>query len=304
MTSKETVGFVGLGIMGLPMSLNLIKAGYPLAVYNRTLSKTQEPASKGAAVADSPKEVAQRSSVVIVMVSDSPDVEQVILGKNGIIEGVREGTVIIDMSTIAPSVTRQIGSLLAEKGAHMLDAPVSGSSWAAVDGTLSIMVGGEPHVFQRSLPVLQAMGSRIIHIGPGGMGQVAKLVNQVMVAGTLAAVCEGLLLGAKAGVDLDKVFQAVTGGAANSWQLENLGSRILQRDFNPGFSVKLMLKDQRLVNQAAQEMELPMPVSAVARQFFYLLAQKGLGEEGTQSYVKGLEEMANVTVHGSQTTML
>jgi 3-hydroxyisobutyrate dehydrogenase len=304
MTGKETVGFVGLGIMGLPMSLNLIKAGYPLLVYNRTRSKTQEPAAKGAEVADSPKEVAQRSSVVIVMVSDSPDVEEVVLGENGIIEGVQEGTVVIDMSTIAPAVTRRIGGLLAEKGAHLLDGPVSGSSWAAVDGTLSIMVGGEPDVFQRSLPVLQAMGSRIIHIGPGGMGQIAKLVNQVMVAGTLAAVCEGLLLGAKAGVDLDKVFQAVTGGAANSWQLENLGSRILQRDFNPGFSVKLMLKDQRLVNQTAQEMELPMPVSAVARQFFYLLAQKGLGEEGTQSYVKGLEEMAKVTVQGGQTTML
>jgi 3-hydroxyisobutyrate dehydrogenase len=286
------------------MSLNLIKAGYPLVVYNRTRTKTREPAAKGAAVADSPKEVAQRSSVVIVMVSDSPDVEEVVLGENGIIEGVREGTVVIDMSTIAPAITRRIGGLLAEKGAHMLDGPVSGSSWAAADGTLSIMVGGEPDVFQRSLPVLQAMGSTIIHIGPGGMGQVAKLVNQVMVAGTLAAVCEGLLLGAKAGVDLDKVFQAVTGGAANSWQLENLGSRILQRDFNPGFSVKLMLKDQRLVNQTAQEMELPMPVSAVARQFFYLLAQKGLGEEGTQSYVKGLEEMAKVTVQGGQKSML
>ena len=304
MTGKETVGFVGLGIMGLPMSLNLLKAGYPLTVYNRTTSKTAEPASKGAAVADSPREVAQRSSVVIVMVSDSPDVEQVVLGENGVIEGIQNDAIVIDMSSIAPSVTRHIGGLLAEKGAHMLDAPVSGSSWAAADGTLSIMVGGEPNVFQRSLPVLQAMGTNIIHIGPGGMGQVCKLVNQVMVAGTLASVCEGLLLGAKAGVDLDKVFQAVTGGAANSWQLENLGSRILQRDFDPGFSVKLMLKDQRLVNQASQEMELPMPVSAVARQFFYLLAQKGLGEEGTQSYIKGLEEMAKVTVQGNQTTML
>ena len=304
MTGKETVGFVGLGIMGLPMSLNLIKAGYPLVVYNRTRGKTVDPASQGAAVADSPKEVAERSSVVIVMVSDSPDVEEVVLGEKGVIEGIQKGAVVIDMSTIAPSVTRRISGLLAEKGADMLDAPVSGSSWAAADGTLSIMVGGEPDVFKRSLPVLQAMGTNIIHIGPGGMGQVAKLVNQVMVAGTLAAVCEGLLLGAKAGVDLDKVFQAVTGGAANSWQLENLGSRILQRDFNPGFSVKLMLKDQRLINQASQEMELPMPVSAVARQFFYLLAQKGLGEEGTQSYVKGLEEMAKVTVQGGQTKML
>ena len=298
MTGKETVGFIGLGIMGLPMSQNLIKAGFPLIVYNRTRHKTKALADQGATVADSAMEVARQSTTVIVMVSDSSDVEDVVLGKDGVIEGVQKGSVVIDMSTISPSVTREIGSRLAEKGVGMLDAPVSGSSWAAADGTLSIMVGGDSQVFQRSLPVLQAMGSRIIHIGPEGMGQVAKLVNQVIVAGTLAAVCEGLLLGAKAGVNLDKVFQAVTGGAANSWQLENLGSRILQRDFAPGFSVKLMLKDQRLINQAAQEMELPMPVSAVARQFFYLLGQQGLGEEGTQSYIKGLEEIAKVTVEG------
>ena len=299
MTGKETVGFIGLGIMGLPMSQNLIKAGFPLVVYNRTREKTKALADQGATVADSAMEVARQSTTIIIMVSDSPDVEDVVLGKDGVIEGVQGGSVVIDMSTISPSVTREIGSRLAEKGVGMLDAPVSGSSWAAVDGTLSIMVGGQAQVFQRSLPVLEAMGSRIIHIGPEGMGQVAKLVNQVIVAGTLAAVCEGLLLGAKSGVDLDKVFQAVTGGAANSWQLENLGSRILKRDFDPGFSVKLMLKDQRLVNQAAQEMELPMPVSAVARQFFYLLGQKGLGEEGTQSYIKGLEDIAKVTVEGA-----
>ena len=299
MTGKETVGFIGLGIMGLPMSQNLIKAGFPLVVYNRTRKeKTKALADQGATVADSAMEVARQSTTIIIMVSDSPDVEDVVLGKDGVIEGVQEGSVVIDMSTISPSITRDIGSRLAEKGVGMLDAPVSGSSWAAVDGTLSIMVGGQAQVFQRSLPILEAMGSRIIHIGPEGMGQVAKLVNQVIVAGTLAAVCEGLLLGAKSGVDLDKVFQAVTGGAANSWQLENLGSRILKRDFDPGFSVKLMLKDQRLVNQAAQEMELPMPVSAVARQFFYLLGQKGLGEEGTQSYIKGLEDIAKVTVEG------
>ena len=298
MTGKETVGFIGLGIMGLPMSQNLIKAGFPLVVYNRTREKTKALADQGATVADSAMEVARQSTTIIIMVSDSPDVEDVVLGKDGVIEGVQEGSVVIDMSTISPPITRDIGSRLAEKGVGMLDAPVSGSSWAALDGTLSIMVGGQAQVFQRSLPILEAMGSRIIHIGPEGMGQVAKLVNQVIVAGTLAAVCEGLLLGAKSGVDLDKVFQAVTGGAANSWQLENLGSRILKRDFDPGFSVKLMLKDQRLVNQAAQEMELPMPVSAVARQFFYLLGQKGLGEEGTQSYIKGLEDIAKVTVEG------
>ena len=298
MDQEGTVGFIGLGIMGQPMSLNLVKAGYPVVAYNRTRSKAEALAKEGAQIAGSPSEVAQRASTVIIMVSDSPDVEQVVLGKEGVIEGVQAGSVVIDMSTISPAVTRDIGAKLAEKGAHMLDAPVSGSSWAAIDGTLAIMVGGEKEVFERSLPVFQAMGKKIIHIGPNGMGQVAKLVNQVIVAGTLAAVCEGLLLGAKAGVDLDKAFQAVTGGAANSWQLENLGARILKRDFAPGFAVKLMLKDQRLVNEAAQDMQLPMPVSAVARQFFYLLGQRDLGEEGTQAYIKGLEEIAGVVVKG------
>ena len=298
MDQKGTVGFIGLGTMGQPMSLNLVKAGYPVVAYNRTRSKAEALDKEGVQIADSPREVAQRALTVIVMVSDSPDVEQVVLGKEGVIEGVQAGSVVIDMSTISPAATRHICAKLAEKGAQMLDAPVSGSSWAAIDGTLAIMVGGKKEVFERSLPVLQAMGKKIIHIGPNGMGQVAKLVNQVIVAGTLAAVCEGLLLGAKAGVDLDKAFQAVTGGAANSWQLENLGARILKRDFAPGFAVKLMLKDQRLINEAAQDMQLPMPVSAVARQFFYLLGQRDLGEEGTQAYIKGLEEIADVVVRG------
>jgi len=232
------------------------------------------------------------------MVADSPDVEEVVLGPTGVIQGIREDSVVIDMSSISPSVTRQITEKLSGKKAHMLDAPVSGSSWAATDGTLSIMVGGEDAIFTRCVPVFEVMGSRVIHIGGNGMGQTAKLVNQIIVGGTLAAVCEGLTLGAKAGVDLEKTFEAVTGGAANSWQLENLGSRILKRDFDPGFAVKLMLKDQRLINQTAEEFELPLPVSAVVRQFFYLLGQKNLDEEGTQAYVKGLESLGNVTVEG------
>ena len=270
-----------------------------MVAYNRTRSKAEALGNEGAKVVDTPAEVAQQATVIITMVADSPDVEEVVLGKGGVLEGIRADSVVIDMSSISPSVTREIAGRLGEKGAHMLDAPVSGSSWAAADGTLSIMVGGEGEIFERCLPVFEAMGSRIIHIGPNGMGQTAKLVNQVIVGGTLAAVCEGLTLGAKAGVDLDKTFQAVSGGAANSWQLENLGSRILKRDFDPGFAVKLMLKDQRLINQTAEEMQLPLPVSAVARQFFYLLGQRGLGEEGTQAYVKGLEELGNVTVKGS-----
>mgnify|MGYP001346320519 CR=1 FL=1 len=300
MDQKRAVGFIGLGIMGKPMCLNLIKAGYPVVAYNRSHNKTKDLANAGAKVVSSPKEVAEQSSTIIVMVSDSSDVEQVVLSNNGIIEGVQTDSVVIDMSTISPKVTRIISDKLAEKGSHMLDAPVSGSSWAATDGTLSIMVGGKEKIFHRCLPIFEVLGKRVIHIGPGGMGQVAKLVNQVIVAGTLAAVCEGLILGAKTGVDLDKVFEAVTGGAANSWQLENLGSRILKRDFAPGFAVKLMLKDQRLINEASQDMQLPLPVSAVARQFFYLLGQRDLDEEGTQSYIKGLEEMAGVRVSGEK----
>jgi len=293
---SKPIGFIGLGIMGNPMCSNLLAAGFPVVIYNRTISKTKDLVLKGAILADSPKDVARKSSTIITMVSDSPDVEEVILGANGIIQGIRPDTTVIDMSTISPNVTRLISKKLSKVGAHLLDAPVSGSSWAAQDGTLSIMVGGPKDIFLKSLPVLKAMGKTIIYIGPTGMGQVCKLVNQVIVSGTLAAVCEGFILGAKAGVDLEKVYQAVTGGAANSWQLENLGSRILKRDFSPGFAVNLMLKDQRLVNETCQEFELPLPVFSLIRQMFFTLSNNGLGTEGTQAYIKALEELSSVTV--------
>ena len=296
----KPIGFIGLGIMGHPMCSNLLDAGFPMIVYNRTISKTKDLVAKGASLASSPKEVGSKSSTIITMVSDSPDVEEVILGTNGIIHGMEPQTTVIDMSTISPNVTRRISQKLSEKGGHLLDAPVSGSSWAAQDGTLSIMVGGEKQIFLNSLPILEAMGNTIIYIGPTGMGQVCKLVNQVIVSGTLAAVCEGLLLGAKAGVDLHKVHQAVTGGAANSWQLENLGSRILKRDFNPGFSVDLMLKDQRLVDETCQSLELPLPMFSLVRQFFYMLSNNGLGGEGTQSYIKTLEGLTGIIVEAPE----
>lgn len=297
MGAIQRIGFIGLGIMGKPMALNLLAAGYTLTVYNRTRSKTVALEQAGAKLASSPQQVSENSDVIITMVSDSPDVQEIVLGSHGILEGIRHNSIVIDMSTISPSMTKTLSQRLSEKGASMLDAPVSGSSWAAEDGTLSIMVGGDKEIFQKCLPIFETLGKTIVHIGPTGMGQVCKLVNQVIVAGTLASVCEGLLLGSKSGVDLENVFQAITGGAANSWQLENLGSRIIKRDFDPGFTVKLMLKDQRLINQASEELELPMPVSSVARQFFYILAQKGLGEEGTQSYIKALEEIGGTEVN-------
>ena len=296
MADAQRVGFVGLGIMGRPMAANLMKAGYSVTAYNRTGSKAEELGTQGAKVAGSPREVAQQSDVTITMVSDSPDVEAVILGAEGVIHGVRNGSVVIDMSTISPQVTRKIADALSQKGAHMLDAPVSGGSWGAIQGTLSIMVGGEKETFDRCKPIFEAMGKRIIYTGGHGMGQVTKLVNQIMVGGTLAAVCEGLLFGARAGVDLNPVFEAVTGGAANSWQLENLGSRALKRDFDPGFMVKLMHKDLRLITDAARDMQLPLPVTSLIHQFYHVLQREGFGEEGTQAYIKVLEKLAGVEV--------
>ena len=299
MADKERVGFVGLGLMGKPMAANIMKAGFPVTVYNRTRTKAEELAGQGAKVAGSPKEVAAQSDVTVTMVSDSPDVEEVILGANGVIQGVQHGAAVIDMSTISPQVTQEIAEALSQKGAHMLDAPVSGGSWGAVQGTLSIMVGGEKETFDRCLPIFEAMGKRVIYTGGHGMGQVTKLVNQIIVGGTLAAVCEGLLFGAKAGIDLNPVFEAITGGAANSWQLENLGSRILKRDFAPGFMVKLMHKDLRLITEVARDMQLPLPLISLAHQFYHVLQREGHSDEGTQAYIKVMEKLAGVEVKGS-----
>ena len=298
MPDKERVGFVGLGIMGKAQASNILKAGFPLAVYNRTRSKAEEMGEMGARVADSPADVARQSDVTITMVSDSPDVQEVVLGPGGVIEGAAEGSVLIDMSTISPQVTRDVAEALAGKGVSMLDAPVSGGSWGAIQGTLSIMVGGEREVFDRCMPVFEAMGKTIIYTGAGGMGQVTKLVNQIIVGGTLAAVCEGLVFGARAGVDLNPVFEAVAGGAGGSWQLQNLGSRLLKRDFDPGFMVKLMHKDLRLITEAGRDMRLPLPLTSLIHQFYHVLQNEGHGDEGTQAYVKVLEKLAGIEARG------
>ena len=240
---ETKVGFIGLGIMGMPMAGNLIKAGFDLTVYNRTRSRTDGLVSAGARRADSPGDVASETNVVITIVSDTPDVEEVILGEQGVIEGIKPDAVVIDMSTISPQVTRRIADCLQERKAHMLDSPVSGGEQGAIDGTLSIMVGGEAEVYERCLPVFNAMGRSIIHVGPTGMGQTVKLMNQILVTGTLNAVVEALVFAQKSGVDLERALSAVTGGAAGSWQLANLAPRIIKRDFRPGFMIDLMQKD-------------------------------------------------------------
>ena len=291
------IGFIGLGIMGMPMAKNLLKAGYTVVAYNRTASKAEALAAEsgGAArAAASPREVAEACPIVITMVTDSPDVEKVVLGPGGVIEGIQKDAALIDMSTISPAVTRSIAARLGERGAHMLDAPVSGGSWGAIEGTLSIMVGGDEAIFQRCLPVFQAMGRNITHVGPNGMGQTTKLVNQILVAGTMNAVAEALVFAAKAGANLERTIEAVAGGAAGSWQLQNLGPRLIKGDFAPGFMVRLQQKDLRLVLEAAREMSVPLPGTSLVSQLYASLEAEGRGEEGTQALARVHERLAGV----------
>ncbi len=293
------IGFVGLGLMGSPMSRNLIKAGHEVTVWNRTAARMDEVVAAGATSAGSAKDAAKGNDVTVTMVGDSADVEQVVLDQDGVIEGAHRGSVVIDMSTISPSVTRAVAGKLREKGVEMLDAPVSGGVIGAAGGTLSIMIGGDRSVFERCTPILEAMGTRITYCGEIGMGQVTKLANQIIGTGTIAAVCEGLLYAARAGGDPDAIIGALTGGAANSWMLENLGPKIHDRDFAPGFMVDLAQKDIRLVLESAEEMDLPLVLIPIVNQMFRSAQRMGMGREGTQAYVKVLERLADFEIDGS-----
>jgi 3-hydroxyisobutyrate dehydrogenase len=288
----KRVGFIGLGVMGKPMAINLLRAGYPLTVWNRTKSKMGELIAMGAYGASSPKEVAERSDVVITMVTDSPDVEDVILGPNGVIHGARPGLIVIDMSTISPKVTRRIADELSKKGVKMLDAPVSGGERGAREATLSIMVGGPREAFEECLPILETLGKKITYMGPTGMGQTAKLCNQVICALNIQAVCEGLMLGAKAGLDLRRLLEAVSAGAASSWMLINLGPKMIERDFKPGFKIRHQQKDLRLALELAAELNLPLPGTALVQQILRIAEAEGLGEEGTQAAIVAMEKIA------------
>ena len=293
---EKTVGFIGLGIMGMPMARNLLKAGFTVVVYNRTAARTGRLVAQGAKQAHSPAELARQCPVIITMVSDTPDVESVVLGENGVIHGIRPDSVAIDMSTISPVATRRIAARLKEKGCHMLDAPVSGGEQGAIDGTLSIMVGGDAEIIERCRPVFEALGKNIVHVGGNGMGQTVKLMNQILVVGNLNAVVEAFVFAQKQGVDLEKAIAAVRGGAAGSWQLANLGPRILKRDFRPGFMVDLMQKDLRLVMEAAEASKTPLPVTDLVHRMFHTVQESGEGKSGTQALVKVLERQAGVEV--------
>jgi len=288
----KRIGFIGLGIMGSSMSLNLLKAGYPVTVWNRTTSKTKALVEAGAKAATSPKEVAQESDIVIDIVTDSQDVEMVLLGKNGVIEGARPGTIVIDMSTISPIKTREIASKLKEKGVTMLDAPVSGGDIGAKNATLSIMVGGPIEAFNEALPVFQAMGKTITHIGTHGDGQVTKAVNQILVGINMLAVAEALMFAKKAGINLEKCYNAVSGGAAGSWQLTNNGLKLLKGDLEPGFKVKDYVKDLRIIMETAHETKMPLFGTALVQQMFRNLDAEGYQNKGTQAVITAVEKLA------------
>ncbi|MDH5790913.1 MAG: NAD(P)-dependent oxidoreductase [Candidatus Bathyarchaeota archaeon] len=292
MSLVKRIGFIGLGLMGSGMSMNLLRAGFPITVWNRTPSKMKPLLDAGAEGAGSPREVAEMSDVVVDIVTDSPDVEGVLLGTEGVIHGARPGTVVIDMSTISPSVTRRIAEELGKKGVRMLDAPVSGGDVGAREGTLSIMVGGDEEVYEECLPVFQAMGRTITHVGGSGMGQTVKLVNQILVGMNMLGVAEALMFARKSGVDLEKCLAAVSGGAAGSWQLTNNGAKLLRGDLEPGFKVKDYIKDLRLIMEAAADAEMPLMGTSVVQQMFRSLDAEGLRQKGTQAVIRAVEKLA------------
>jgi 2-hydroxy-3-oxopropionate reductase len=275
----ERVGFIGLGIMGAPMARRLLTVGSPLTVHSRNPGPVDELVEAGAARAGSPSDVARASDVVITMLPNTSDVEQVILGEDGVASGAAAGALVIDMSTIDPGPTRTIAERLASLKVDMLDAPVSGGERGAIDGTLSIMVGGSDHAVARAAPILEAMGSNIVHVGPSGAGQVAKACNQLVVAATIEAVAEALVLAERSGVSAAKVREALLGGFAGSKILEVHGQRMLDRAFEPGFRARLHRKDARIVLDAAEASGTPVPsFRAVAAQLDRLVDEAGRGD--------------------------
>jgi len=299
MATIKKVGFVGTGIMGAPMARNAAQSGFDVTVYNRTPEKATPLKEYGISVAESLAELAKDSDAIITMVSDTPDVLEVIEGPKGIAQHMPAGSTVVDMSTISPSVTAELSGRLAAHDISMLDAPVSGGSWGAEQGSLAIMVGGQDEVFARCLPLLESMGQRITHMGPSGMGQTTKLVNQVLVAGTLSAVAEALVFAAAHHSDLEKTIEAVGSGAAGSWQLSNLGPRMIKGDFAPGFMVKLQQKDLRLVLESAQTRNLHMAVTSLSKEWLDMAETLGASAEGTQAVIKSVEKLAGLVARQS-----
>jgi 2-hydroxy-3-oxopropionate reductase len=277
---SETIGFIGLGVMGKPMAKNLIKAGHRLVVHNRSRPAVDELVAAGATAGNSAADVARQATTVITMLPDTPDVERVIAGPDGVLSALQRDTVVVDMSSISPAATVQLAAQIAAKGGSMLDAPVSGGEIGAINASLSIMVGGDAAAFARVKPIFEAMGNaeRIVHIGKSGAGQVCKICNQIAIGGALAGVSEAFALARKAGVDAALVRQALLGGFAASRVLEVHGERMLTGNYKPGFRAKLYQKDLRLANEAASANNVAIPATAVVTQLMNTLVARGDGE--------------------------
>ncbi len=292
----KKIGFIGLGIMGKPMSKNLLKAGYPLVVYDIVAETVDEVVKAGAEKGTSPKDVAAKADAIITMLPNSPHVKEVVLGKNGIIETMRPGSILIDMSSIAPLVSREVAAALAAKKIRMLDAPVSGGEPKAIDATLSIMVGGSRADFDQYLPILKTMGASVVLCGEIGAGNVTKLANQIVVAANIAAVSEALVLATKAGVNPDLVFQAIRGGLAGSTVMNAKAPMMLDRNFKPGFRINLHIKDLNNVLDTAKGISAPTPLTDEAMKMMLSLRDDGMGDNDHSALVRYYEKIAGIEV--------
>ncbi len=290
----ERIGFIGLGIMGRGMTHNLLNKGHDVTVWNRTAARMDESVAAGAKSAPTPAELASRCDIILICVSDTPDVEQVLFGEHGVGAGIRKGALVIDHSTISPKKTVEMARKLNEQGVHYLDAPVSGGSEGAAKGTLSIMVGGEAKEFERARPVLEAYGKTITHVGGHGAGQMTKLVNQILVVVNQLAASEALLFAQAGGLDLAKTIDAVKDGAAGSCMLAHRGPQMIVRDFRPGFTIDLQQKDLRLALEAADQMGVPLLATSLVFQLYRTLQAQGLGGDGNHGLVKALEQLMSV----------
>jgi 2-hydroxy-3-oxopropionate reductase len=290
------VGYIGLGLMGKSIARNILKAGFPVVVHNRSSGAVDELVVEGATAAHSPKEVAEQVDVIFTNLPDTPDVETVVLGEQGIIEGAHAGLIYIDNSTIKPAAARRIAESLAEKKVFALDAPVSGGDIGARNATLTVMVGGDASALEKAMPVFQAMGKTITHVGDSGAGQVAKAANQIMVAAQMVAMGELLVFSKKAGVDPRKVVEAIKGGAAQCWTLDVKPPRLFDGNRTPGFKAHMQLKDLRIILETAQEYEIPIPSTMENTKLFQEMIDRGMGELDNSAVVGVLEEIAGVEI--------
>lgn len=293
-STQYRIGWVGTGVMGVSMCGHVMARAASITIHNRTRDKARPLLDRGAVWADTPRQVAEASDVVFTMVGFPRDVREVYMGKDGVLEGARPGTILIDMTTTEPSLAREIDAAARAKGLHAVDAPVSGGDVGAREARLSIMVGGEAEIVQRVRPLLETMGKTVVHQGPAGAGQHAKMCNQIQIAGTMIGMCESLIYARKAGLDVETMLKSISGGAAGCWSLDNLAPRICKRNFDPGFFVDHFVKDMGIALEEAKRMNLPLPGLALAHQLYVAVQALGHGRKGTQALMLALEHIAGM----------